>query len=82
MHEECSRGWALKLGEFLGGGEGGEKTKKEGEHRHIGWPRGGLAAYAGGCGRGHYYPATRNQAAHTGIGFTRSQSQAYSHSGG
>ena len=48
MHEECSRGWALKLGEFLGG----EKTKKEGEPRHIGWPRGAWRHMQGDAGAG------------------------------
>ena len=41
-----------EVGGVLRGWGGGEKTKKEGEHWHIGWPRGGLAAYAGDAGAG------------------------------
>ena len=36
MHEECSRGWALKLGEFLGGGGVVKRRRRRGSTGILG----------------------------------------------
>ena len=52
MHEECSRGWALKLGEFLGGGGVVKRRRRRGSTGILGGHEGAWRHMQGDAGAG------------------------------